>query len=176
MTFGSQKMRDRFGNESRLGLLGVAFAQNTRIVHLRPLQLPGAAVGQVVQTVDGTAAALGQIVTGARPVTELHGPVGIAGIAGEVATLGWLEFVGLMAAISINLGFINLLPIPMLDGGHLMFYLIEGVKRRPVERRMQEWAYRSGLALLATFMLFVTVHDVASLSIWQGIAGLIARG
>ena len=176
VTFGSQLMRDRFGNESRLGLLGVLFVQNNTIVHLRTAQLPGAALNQVVQTVDGIASTLGQIITGARPVTELHGPVGMAGLAGEVASLGWLDFIWLMAAISINLGFINLLPIPMLDGGHLMFYLIEGVKRRPVERRMQEWAYRSGLALLATFMLFVTVHDVASLSVWQGIAGLIARG
>jgi regulator of sigma E protease len=78
-----------------------------------------------------------------------------------------------MALISINLGFINLLPIPLLDGGHLFFYLIEAVRRRPLPAQAQEWAFRSGLALLLGFMLFVTVNDLASFGLWRKLAGLI---
>jgi regulator of sigma E protease len=75
--------------------------------------------------------------------------------------------------VSINLGFINLLPIPMLDGGHLLFYAIEAVRRRPVPVAAQEWAFRSGIALLFGFMLFVTLNDLASFGLWQRLAGLI---
>jgi regulator of sigma E protease len=78
-----------------------------------------------------------------------------------------------MALISINLGFINLLPIPMLDGGHLAFYLFEGVARRPVPERAIEWAFRSGLAVLLSFMIFVTLNDLLSFHAWERLAGLI---
>ena len=78
-----------------------------------------------------------------------------------------------MTMISINLGFINLLPIPMLDGGHLLFYAIEAVRRKPVPAAAQEWAYRSGLFALLLFMVVVTVNDLAGLGLWRGIAGLI---
>jgi regulator of sigma E protease len=78
-----------------------------------------------------------------------------------------------MALISINLGFINLLPIPMLDGGHLAFYLFEGIARRPVPERAIEWAFRSGLAVLLSFMIFVTLNDLLSFHAWERLAGLI---
>jgi len=103
----------------------------------------------------------------------LSGPVGVARVAGEQATLGWFAIVLLMAGISINLGFINLLPIPMLDGGHLLFYLVEGVRRRPVEPQVQEWAFRSGLALLLGLMLFVTFNDLGTVGLWQRLASLV---
>ena len=94
--------------------------------------------------VDG----LGQIVTGGRVSTEdLGGPIKIAQIAGR-AGAHWaaLPFVQLLALISINLGFINLLPVPMLDGGHLFFYAVEAVRRRPLSAQAQDWAFRGGLA------------------------------
>ncbi|TAJ75402.1 MAG: RIP metalloprotease RseP, partial [Sphingobium sp.] len=75
--------------------------------------------------------------------------------------------------ISINLGFINLLPIPMLDGGHLLFYGIEAVQRRPVSERVQEWAYKSGLAALLTMMVLVTFNDLSSFGLWKSLSGLI---
>jgi regulator of sigma E protease len=78
-----------------------------------------------------------------------------------------------MAMISINLGFINLLPIPMLDGGHLLFYGVEAVRRRPLNAAAQEWAFRSGLAVLLSFMIFVTLNDLGSFGLWQRLAGLI---
>lgn len=96
----------------------------------------------------------------------------MARVAGQQATLGWFAIILLMAGISINLGFINLLPIPMLDGGHLLFYLVEAARRRPVEAQVQEWAFRSGLALLFGLMLFVTFNDLGSVGLWQRLSGL----
>jgi len=78
-----------------------------------------------------------------------------------------------VAVISINLGFINLLPIPMLDGGHLLFYAIEAVRRRPLQPQAQEWAFRTGLAALLALMIFVTVNDLASFGLWSKLGGLI---
>ena len=75
--------------------------------------------------------------------------------------------------MSINLGFINLLPVPMLDGGHLMFYAVEAVRRRPVGQAAQEWAFRGGLAALLALMLFVTLNDLGQFGLWRSIAGLI---
>src|SRR3546814_16267244 len=78
-----------------------------------------------------------------------------------------------MALISINLGFINLLPIPMLDGGHLLFYGVEAIQRRPVSPQVQEWAYRSGLAVLLAMMVLVTFNDLFSFGLWDRLSGLI---
>ena len=80
--------------------------------------------------------------------------------------MGWLAFVSLAALISINLGFINLLPIPMLDGGHLLLYAIEAIRRRPATPAVQEWAFRAGFAVLASFMLMVTFNDLASFGLF----------
>ena len=95
-----------------------------------------------------------QIVMGYISPKELGGPLKIAQIAGQQASLGAFEFVALIAMLSINLGFINLLPVPMLDGGHLAFYAIEAVRRRPVGERAQEWAFRGGLAALLALLVF----------------------
>ncbi len=165
-------LKDRFGNEMRRGLLGIGPAKR---VYVRPplIELPGAAVRFTVGSVRTMATTLWQVVSGTRSIKELGGPVKIAKISGEQATLGPLEFLWLMTMISINLGFINLLPIPMLDGGHLVFYAIEAVRRKPVPAVAQEWAYRSGLLALLLFMVVVTVNDLAGLGLWRGIAGLI---
>jgi len=103
----------------------------------------------------------------------LGGPLRIAKVSGEQMTLGWPAFVGLVALVSINLGFINLLPVPMLDGGHLFFYAIEAVRRRPLEPHVQEWAFRGGMAALLALMLLVTFNDLGAFGLWKGIAGLI---
>jgi regulator of sigma E protease len=116
---------------------------------------------------------IGQIATGQRSAKELGGPLKIADFAKQRVVMGPLDFIDLMALVSINLGFINLLPIPLLDGGHLFFYLIEGIRRRPLPAQAQEWAFRSGLALLLGFMLFVTVNDLDSFGLWRKLAGLI---
>jgi regulator of sigma E protease len=163
---------DRFGNTAKIGQLGIAQTGGA----MRPvplIEVPGRSAGLVVESVGNTLTAIGQIIDGTRSAKELSGPVGVARVAGEQATLGWFAIVLLMAGISINLGFINLLPIPMLDGGHLLFYLVEGVRRRPVEPQVQEWAFRSGLALLLGLMLFVTFNDLGTVGLWQRLASLV---
>lgn len=168
----SQLERDRFGNEARIGRLGI-YAQGTELRELRPLEIPGAAVARTADMVEMITVTLGQIVTGRRSVEELGGPLKIAQISGQQASLGLLAFLFFMAAISINLGFVNLLPIPMLDGGHLIFYAAEAVRRKPVKIETQEWAFRMGLAVLVCFMLLVTIIDLRSFGLWQRLSGLI---
>ncbi|USI74600.1 RIP metalloprotease RseP [Sphingomonas morindae] len=170
---GAMERHDEFGNSARTGVLGIGAAAGT----VRPVpvaEVPGRASAYVGDAVRTTIVTLRQIVTGTRSVKEMSGPVGVARIAGEQATLGWFALILLMAGISINLGFINLLPVPMLDGGHLFFYLVEAVRRKPVEPAVQEWAFRSGLALLLGLMLLVTVNDLGSAGLWQRLAGLIS--
>ena len=101
--------------------------------------------------------------TGERPVSELGGPIKMAKFSGEQLTLGWVDFASFVAMVSINLAFINLLPIPALDGGHLAFYAAEAVRRKPASPRSQEWAFRTGIAFVLALMLFVTINDVVSL-------------
>jgi regulator of sigma E protease len=136
-------------------------------------RLPGAAVEHTVDTVKMMVVTLGQVISGRRSVKELGGPLKIAQFSGQQATLGLMAFLGFMALVSINLGFINLLPIPLLDGGHLLFYTIEGVRRKPLKPQTQEWAFRTGLAALLALMVFVTINDLASFGLFQRLGGLI---
>lgn len=169
---GETRQRDRFGNEYRLGRVGIG----SPMPEYRPVSLlraPLEGVRQVGQILRGSLDALGQIVTGRRSVDELGGPLRIAKVSGEQMSLGWPAFVGLIALVSINLGFINLLPVPMLDGGHLLFYAIEAVRRRPVTPAVQEWAFRGGLAALLALMLFVTMNDLGQFGLWRSLAGFM---
>jgi|TARA_R110000868_G_scaffold371739_4_gene635478 regulator of sigma E protease len=169
---GERIEKDRFGNIFRLGQLGVMSDKvEFRDIALWEIPVVGTLrTGQMfVSAMDG----LGQIITGRRSVKELGGPLKIADVSGQAAMMGLFGFLTFMALISINLGFINLLPIPMLDGGHLLFYGIEALQRRPVSPQVQEWAYRSGLALLMTVMVLVTFNDLSSFGLWKSLSGLI---
>lgn len=169
---GAVQEDDGFGNKFRIGRLGIAPGDPV----IEPVSLFRAPVvaiertGQIIRTMVET---LGQIVGGGRSVKELGGPLKIAEVSGQAATLGVESFVFFMALISINLGFINLLPIPMLDGGHLLFYGVEAIQRRPVSPQVQEWAYRSGLAVLLAMMVLVTFNDLSSFGLWDRLSGLI---
>jgi regulator of sigma E protease len=163
-------LKDRFGNVIKRGLMGLA---SGRAAWVKPplIQLPGSAIRQTGDMLRSMVDGIVQIVTGRRSVKEMGGPIMIAKLSGQTATMGWVVFLGFMAMISINLGFINLLPIPMLDGGHLFFYTIEGIIRRPVSMQAQEWAFRSGFALLMALMLFVTFNDLSSFALFGRLAG-----
>ncbi len=171
-TLGVLAEVDRFGNRFERGLLGIA---PPPAVHVRVgvLQAPVVAVGRTWDYVRMTVDTLGQLVTGRRSIKDMSGPVGMARAAGEQITLGWAAFVSLIVLISINLGFINLLPVPMLDGGHLFFYAIEAIRRRPVTPAVQEWAFRGGLAAVLTLMFVFTVNDIGKTDLWKSLAGLI---
>jgi len=167
----AETVRDEFGNQAKVGRLGVGGAVVPE--KLPPGRLFGAAVEQTYNTVEMMVVTMGQIITGERSFKEMGGPLKIAQYSGQQASLGWLPFFWLMTVISINLGFINLLPIPLLDGGHLLFYLIEGVRRKPLKPEAQEWAFRTGLAALLALMIFVTLNDLASFGVWKALGGLI---
>jgi regulator of sigma E protease len=166
------ELADQFGNRMRVGTLGVV--SNAVVIEKVPVaQLPVLAVRQTATTLEAITVTLGQLIVGERSVKELGGPLKMAQISGQQASLGWLPLFWLMAVISINLGFINLLPIPMLDGGHLLFYVIEGARRKPLQPKAQEWAFRAGLAALLMLMIFVTLNDLASFGLWTRLGGLI---
>jgi regulator of sigma E protease len=168
-------IKDKFGNSFERGLLGISPGRAV-YVRMKLWEVPGAAVAATRDILVMMVDALGQVISGERSYKEMGGPLKIAQVSGQQATLGMLPFIEFMAMISINLGFINLLPVPVLDGGHLMFYAVEAVRRRPLGVRAQEAAFRLGLAAILALMLFVTVNDLGSLGLWSGIAGLIAKG
>ena len=109
---------------------------------------------------------LGKMITGSADSSQLGGPIRIAKITGQVAEYGIIPFLSIMAYISISLGLINLFPIPMLDGGHLMFYLIEKILGRPLSQKIQEGFFRIGLFLLLSLMFFVTFNDLKDLGLF----------
>ena len=163
---------DRFGNETRRPVLGIEPGDQV-LTPVSPAGAVAASIRQCWVVVSTTIKGLGQIITGRRSVKELGGPLKIAKFSGEQASMGLLHFLWFVAVISINLGFINLLPIPMLDGGHLFFYGIEAVRRKPLRPEAQEWAFRTGLAALLALMILVTFNDLASFGLWSKLGGLI---
>jgi regulator of sigma E protease len=169
---GMREEQDRFGNRFKLGVLGIA-AGAPAIEPVGILEAPLVGVRQTIDIVQMTLDGLGQIITGRRSVSELGGPLKIAQVSGERLAMGPVEFAFLIALISINLGFINLLPVPVLDGGHLLFYAVEAVRRRPVEPKVMEWAFRGGLIAILALMLLVTLNDLGAFGVWRNLAGLI---
>ena len=169
---GSEEEQDRFGQKFKRGMLGVS-PGDAVYEKVSPLQLIPLATGHVVKLTRTMLDALWQIITGRRSIKELGGPLKIAQVAGQQATLGLLAFVSLVALLSINLGFINLLPVPMLDGGHLLFYGIEAVRRKPVGPQAQDWAFRGGLAFILALLVFTTVNDLGSFGLWERLGRLI---
>ncbi len=166
------KDKDPFGNEYERAIIGLAPpAQELQPVSL--LEAPAVGLHQTWQIVRQTGEVLAQFLTGRRSIKDMNGPVKIAEISGQAATLGIASLIFFIALISINLGFINLLPLPMLDGGHLLFYAYEAIRRRPAPPQAQEWAFRFGFAAIVTLMLVVTFNDLGSLGLWNGIARLI---
>jgi regulator of sigma E protease len=163
---------DRFGEHYRIGRIGILGGM-PRYVRLSATELLPAAASYTLKTTSRMIDGLWQIVTGRRSLKEIGGPVKIAQIAGQQASLGLNDFILLVALLSINLGFINLLPVPMLDGGHLLFYSIEALQRRPVSAQAQEWAFRGGLAVIAALLVFVTFNDLGSIGLWDRLQRLI---
>jgi regulator of sigma E protease len=169
---GAREISDEFGQKFRIGLLGVLGGERV-LEKLPAIEVVPAAASYTFALTRSMVDGLVQIVTGRRSTKDLGGPLKMAQIAGQQASLGAFEFIQLIALFSINLGFINLLPVPMLDGGHLIFYAAEGIRRRPVSERAQDWAFRGGLALLLALLLFVTVNDLATFGLFERLGRLI---
>ena len=169
---GDQTLKDEFGQSYRIGLLGVVGGDRV-LERLPALHIIPAATGYTLDLTRSMIDGLWQIVSGQRSTKELGGPLKMAQIAGQQASLGAFSFIQLIALFSINLGFINLLPVPMLDGGHLVFYAAEAVRRKPISARVQEWAFRGGLAMLLALILFTTANDLASFGLFERLGRLI---
>ena len=162
---GSQVVPNGAGKSITIGMIGI------RRSGVSLIEAPIVGVRRTTEIVGLMADGIGQIIVGRRPVSELGGPLRIAQISGEQLQLGADSFVWLIALISINLGFINLLPVPLLDGGHLLFYAIEAIRRRPVTANVQEWAFRGGLAAILALMVMVTINDLGAFGLWKALAG-----
>ncbi|MXO89835.1 RIP metalloprotease RseP [Altererythrobacter aquaemixtae] len=163
---GSFQEKDQFGNESTVGRIGVSAAAPERV--FEPVGLGEAislSVTQSVEIFEMIVTGLKQVIVGDRSVREMGSFIKIAKYSGEQLSLGAPEFSFFIALISINLAFINLLPIPALDGGHLAFYAVEAVRRKPAGPVATEWAYRTGVAFVLVLMIFFTINDVVDLAI-----------
>ena len=165
-------MSDRLGNHYAIGLLGIS-RNAVKYVKRDPLTAVTQAGVETWDLSASTLKAVWQIAIGTRPTDELGGPLRIAQMSGEVAQNGIVAVVWFLAVLSINLGLINLFPIPVLDGGHLLFYAAEAVRGRPLGARAQEYGFRIGLAVVLTLMVFATWNDLVHLRIVEFVKKLV---
>jgi regulator of sigma E protease len=156
----------------RIGQLGVRGGA----LEYQHVSIPAALWGGVTQTWAITAetfTGLAQMISGSRGTDELGGPLRIAQLSGQVAQLGIASLISFIAVLSVNLGLVNLLPIPVLDGGHLLFYFAEALRGRPLPPRALEYGFRAGLAFLACLFVFATWNDLTQLGLFRWVAALI---
>lgn len=143
--------------------LVIAEGEVSSVIKHGPVDALTSAVSETYKITVSTLEAIGQIFTGTRSAKELGGIIRIGAIAGDMAQTGFISLVTFMALLSINLGLINLFPVPMLDGGHLVFYSIEAIRGKAISEHIQEYAYRLGLAILVGIMVFANLNDIMQL-------------
>ncbi|MGD9837335.1 MAG: RIP metalloprotease [Afipia sp.] len=162
-----REIKDTFGNVHRVGILGITRATGPGDVVTKPVN-PATAVWLGVKetwfVVDRTFSYIGGIFTGRENADQVGGPIRIAQISGQVATIGLSALIHLAAVLSVSIGLLNLFPVPLLDGGHLLFYAIEAIRGKPLSERSQELGFRVGLALVLMLMLFATYNDILHLA------------
>lgn len=154
---------DNFGNTQRVGRLGIQSTGAGELVKYDPLNAVGAAVAQSYRVTATILKSIGQIISGTRSSEELGGVIRIAKMSGDVATNGLVALISFTALMSVNLGLLNLFPVPMLDGGHLAFYAVEALRGRRLSQRAEEWGLRIGLAMVLTLFIFATWNDLVTL-------------
>lgn len=154
------------------GMLGVTGGAIERH-RLDPFSAAYEGTWHMISVSGQTLAGVWQMITGQRGSEEIGGPLRIAQLSGEVAEMGILNLISFIAILSVNLALINLFPIPILDGGHLVFYAAEAVRGRPLTARTQEYAFRGGFALLITLMVFATWNDLTQLGVVRWVSGLL---
>lgn len=155
---------DRLGNSTAFGRLGMRSSQ-VRFERRDPLSALWLATAETWSLTARTLEAVGEMIVGSRTAEDLGGPLRIAQLSGTVAEAGLVSTIWFCALLSINLGLINLFPIPVLDGGHLLFYLAEAVRGRPLGERVREYASMAGLMAVVGLMVFVTWNDIVQLRV-----------
>ncbi|MDB5654381.1 MAG: site-2 protease, Metallo peptidase family [Tardiphaga sp.] len=162
-----KEVKDSFGNVHKLGVLGITRATNPGDATTERVNPAKALVLGVKETwfvVDRTLAYIGGVFSGREAADQVGGPLRIAQISGQVATIGITALIHLAAVLSISIGLLNLFPVPLLDGGHLLFYAFEAVRGRPLSERAQEMGFRVGLGLVLMLMVFATYNDILHLA------------
>src|SRR5690606_27630729 len=167
------EIEDRFGNVHRIGLIGVS-RSGVEFRRANPVFAVAEATTETIRLIGGTLYAIGEMIVGSRTTEELGGPLRIAQMSGEIAKDGAVPMIWFTAVLSINLGLINLFPIPMLDGGHRLMYAIEAIRGRPLTERSQEVAFRFGLMLVIMLMLVATWNDLVQLQVIEFFRGLVS--
>ena len=162
-----REMKDAFGNKMRIGILGITRASTPGEVGNEPVN-PAAAVWLGVKetwfVAKSTLDYIGNVVTRRASPDQVGGPIRIAQISGQVATIGISALIHLAAVLSVSIGLLNLFPVPLLDGGHLLFYAVEAIRGKPLSERSQEFGFRVGLALVLMLMVFATYNDIVHLA------------
>jgi regulator of sigma E protease len=162
-----KEVKDNFGNVERIGILGISRSMAAEDLKLHPVAPPQAIWMSVEETwsvVTRTLGYIGGVLSGREAANQLGGPIRIAQMSGQVASFGFVPLIQLVAVLSVSIGLLNLFPIPLLDGGHLLFYLIERVRGRPLSERAQEVGFRIGLAIVLMLMIFATFNDIVHLT------------
>src|SRR5262245_12104830 len=162
-----RESKDRFGNVHRIGVLGITRSPSPEDTHFQPVG-PAKALELGVQrtwfVVERTLSYIGGVISGREAADQLGGPIRIAQVSGQVATEGLPSLFSLAAVLSVSIGLLNLFPVPLLDGGHLLFYGIEAARGRPLSERAQEVGFRIGLAIVVMLMIFATYNDLLHLA------------
>jgi regulator of sigma E protease len=164
-----KEVKDNFGNVHRLGVLGISRSIAPSEVKMEPVGPVNAVWLGVKETwtiVETTISYIGRIVVGRDNADQLGGPIMIAQVSGQVATLGVAAIMHFVAVLSVSIGLLNLFPVPLLDGGHLLFYAAEFIRGRPLSERAQEIGFRIGFVLVAALMVFATKNDIFRIWNW----------
>ena len=165
---------DENGKSVEIGMLGVGYdPEQAKYERKNPLEATWAGVQQTVTLTGNILSYLGQLIIGQGDPKELGGPLRIAKLSGQMAQGGIDNLLFFMAALSVNLGLINLFPIPLLDGGHLLFFAAEAIRGRPLGPRAQEYGFRFGLILVLILMVFATWNDLVHLRVIEFIRELV---
>src|SRR5665811_1152785 len=162
-----RELKDNFGNNHRLGVLGISRSMapgDIKTQKMGPLKAVAAGAQETWFVVDRTLAYIGGVFAGREAADQLGGPIRIAQVSGQVASAGFVALMHLTAVLSVSIGLLNLFPIPLLDGGHLLFYGIEAIRGRPLSERAQEVGFRIGLAIVVMLMIFATFNDILHLA------------
>ena len=162
-----REIKDNFGNVQRLGLLGISRSMAPGDVKTQKYGPVAAVVAGAQETwfiVDRTLSYIGGVFAGREAADQVGGPIRIAQVSGQVASAGFVALLHLTAVLSVSIGLLNLFPIPLLDGGHLLFYGIEAIRGRPLSERAQEVGFRIGLAIVVMLMIFATFNDILHLA------------
>jgi regulator of sigma E protease len=162
-----KEVKDLFGNNHRIGVLGIQYnaqpsdPKSAPVGYLESLKI---GVDQVWFIISGTFKFVGSLFVGAGSSGDVGGPLRIAQLSGQAASLGFQFVLQLCAALSVSIGLLNLFPVPLLDGGHLLFYSVEAARGRPLSDRAQEMGFRIGLGLVLMLMVFATYNDILHLA------------